>query len=355
MKALSSTLKISKKVAKQVLKNYKSDSKVIAQIVKVIKANEKFVLTTHIGADADGLGSQVGLFYLLKKLKKKVVIINNEAPPEYLSFIFSENLVLNINDLDDSDMKKHFTDAHTLILDSSELKRSDKVGQVITRLKVNWSTIDHHILPPKKNFFVDPDYPATCEIIWDVYKAMGETISPKAAIALYTGLIADTGNFRFPKTSFRTHLAGADLLSLNINSEDVYRAIYEFFPFDRLVLLKRMLNEAEFNRQLGYVITEIRNDMISDLNLGDSKSEGIVNMLLAVKEMKISAVLIETSDGFLKGSLRSVGDIDVAKIAKKFDGGGHKNAAGLKISEVFSQAKLKIAQEIQQYLSSKKK
>lgn len=349
MQAERETQRISAETAKTLLKSYRPKAKVLPKIAALIRGNKKFLLTTHVGADADGLGSQVGLYFLLKSLKKDVVILNNEHVPGFLTELIPLKLVKHVSEgkdgLSEAAAEKLMRDRFIFILDSSEPHRSDKVGEIFLRLKRPWSTIDHHVLPGKKEFCVDPTYAATAELIWDLYRHMKIPLPKSAATALYTGLVADSGNFRYPKTSMRTHLAAGDLLGHGIHSDYIFRAIYESHPLDRLKLNARLMPKVQLLQNSVVVLPVMRSDR-DGLELGDSGTEGIVNQLLAHKGLKAAAVLSETEHGELKGSLRSVGDVDVAAVAKKFGGGGHKNAAGLKIRKPFAEAQEMVIAEL---------
>lgn len=348
MQAERDTRRISAELTKSLLKAYKPNSRVLPKIAGILKANKKFLLTTHIGADADGLGSQIGLYYLLKHLKKDVRILNNEPIPEYLRELMPARLVefISHHSVSEEKAEKMLSDRFVLILDSSEPLRSDKVGEIFLRLKRPWSTIDHHVLPSQKEFCVDPTYAATAELVWDLYRFMKIPVPRAAALPLYAGLVADSGNFRYPKTSMRTHLAAGELIGFGIHSDSVFRAIYESHPIDRLKLSSRLYPKVQLLANKVVVLPVLRADR-DDLDLGDSGTEGIVNQLLAHRGLKAAAVISETEHGELKGSLRSVGDVDVAAVAKKFGGGGHKNAAGLKVREPFADALKKVVAELE--------
>jgi phosphoesterase RecJ-like protein len=343
------TQRISAATAKALLKTYKPQSKVLPKIAALIKANKKFLLTTHVGADADGLGSQVGFYYLLKALKKDVKILNNEKIPAYLSDLIPASVVGHLggdHGLAELAAEKLMKDRFVFILDSSEPHRSDRVGEMFLRLNRPWATIDHHVLPGKKEFCVDPTYAATAELIWDLYRYLKIPVPKAAATPLYTGLVADSGNFRYPKTSLRTHLAAGELIGYGVHSDYIFRAIYESHPLDRLKLNARLMPKVQILANKVVVLPVLRADR-DGLDLGDSGTEGIVNHLLAHKGVKAAAVLSESEEGELKGSLRSIGVVDVATLAKKFGGGGHKNAAGLKIREPFAEAAKLVITELE--------
>ena len=334
----------------EILTNYKPKSPIIQQIANLIDSHDNFLLTTHINSDSDGVGSQIGLYYLLKALKKKCVIINNELPSENFKKIVHETIVEDINQLDWDKTLKMIKGYFTFILDSSELHRSEKVALLFQEASCNWATIDHHLLPENPKFCIDTSYAATAEIIWDLYKYYKINIPHTAATALYVGIVADSGNFRYSKTSMRTHLAGGDLLAQGVESETIYRALYESHSFDRLLLVQRIYNKAVFNKKLGYAVGEIKQVTKKKLYLTKDSEDGIINQFLSVEGVKIAILLKQTDDNKLKCSFRSVGHIDVAHIAQKFGGGGHKNAAGCYIEEPYSKAKNKIILAIKQYL-----
>ena len=326
----------------------------LKKVASYINKHQNFLITTHVKSDPDGIGSQIGLYYLLKKLKKKCWVLNNEAPGKKLVKHLDHEIIDNISYYNEENwselihkMKKYFV----FIVDSSEVQRSAQVGKAFIQAKCDFATIDHHILKPKQNYCVDPSYAATCEIIWDIYHHFNVRIPKPAALSLYTGLVADSGNFRFNKTSFRTHLAGADLISYGIDTDYIYRLLYESFPVDRLHLLKKIFKTLKVNTKLGYVIGEVFPKMKKNLTLGDSSTEGIVNQLLAVEGIRIAALLSKTDEGHLKCSLRSIGNTNVAQIAQEFDGGGHHNASGLKIQEHYKIAKKKLVRSIEKSLS----
>jgi len=321
-------VEISTNLTKKLLKTYKPSATVLSDIEKVISKYDNFLLTTHTGADPDGLGSEVGLYHLFKQMNKKAIIVNNEKVPDSMSFISKGVKIYNIDEHREELEKKNLKGYLVLIVDSSELRRSEKVANFFQSKGLDYLTIDHHPMPKNKRFMVDTSYAATAELVWDLYHYLQIDIPKKAAVPLYTGLSADSGNFRYSKTSFRTHLAAGELIGFGISTDDIYRAIYEFFPFDRLEFTRRIMKQAIFNKEKGYCVAIARQSMFKDLKLGDSPTEGIVNQFLAVNGVKISAFITETPDKDLKCSLRSVGNVNVAEIAKKFGGGGHRNAAG---------------------------
>ena len=171
-------------------------------------------------------------------------------------------------------------------------------------------------------------------------------------MALYIGLSADSGNFRYDKTSMRTHLAGGDLIGYGIPTDRIYRLLYEDQPVDRLHFIRRVLGSLVVNKELKYVLGEVRPKMTKGLELGGSFKEGLVNLFMAVRGIRLAALMSQTEKGYLKCSLRSIEDINVVEIASLFGGGGHRNAAGFMIEEPYRKAKKKVAQAIHDHLTN---
>jgi len=332
------------------LNHFQFNRKFLDPIVKFLKKHDKFIITTHIGSDPDGLGSEIGIYYILKKLKKQVYIINAEKVPENYSFMAPDGLIKNTEQDLEEIQQMDLSGFVLLIMDNSEISRTGKILEISGKFKCPYASIDHHLVKKTKNFFVDASYAATSEIVWELFRYLKIPVSRDIAIMLYCGIIADTGNFRFTKTSFRTHVAGGDLVNAGANSDEIYRKLFESSPPDRLKLLRRILEKAIINTEKKYVVGFVKKEMFKKLKLGDTPTEGIVNQILSVRDIEISALMTETPNGDLKCSLRSIGEINVALLARKFGGGGHKNAAGLYIKGPFKRAAKKVIAEIEKAL-----
>lgn len=346
----SSTKTISSQLVEKLLAGYEPVSPIIEKIGNIIKKHNRFLLTTHEDADPDGIGSEIGLFHLLESLGKECIIINNEAIPESLAFMDVDKKIKSI----ESEQFEDLADYFVFIVDSSEPERSKPVSDVFLKAGCEWASIDHHILPDNDHFNCDPTYAATAEIIFDLYTYFNKQPDINAATAIYTGLVADTGNFRYSKTSLRTHVAGGSLLAVGIDTDRIYRNIYESAPVDRLTLIGRVMSNIEIDKKLKYAAAAITLKMKKDLELGDAGTEGIVNMLLAAQGINIAILMKESDEGDLKCSLRSIDENDVASIARNFGGGGHKNAAGLKITgKKFDQAAKEVVDAVKKYLETR--
>jgi len=339
------------KVNDHLLQNYTPSSGLFAGFTSVVEQFDRIVLTTHQGVDPDGIGSEYALYRLFSEKGKTVYVINPDPIPEALHFMVPTEVFLDFENNEEEIRQLQLENVLLLNVDNSELKRCGKVAEFMEKFSPHYVTIDHHSVEPSENYFVDPEYSATCEMVWDLYHYYQHPFEHQIALALYTGIVADSGNFRYSKTTLRTHLAGGELLAYGIDSDDIYRHIFESAPFDRHQLFQKILQKAVFNKEKQYVAGFVFKKMMKDLELGDSPTEGIVNQLLAVRGVKIAALMTETPDGDLKCSLRSIGDINVADIAARFGGGGHRNAAGLYQKGPFKKAREQILAAIDETLS----
>ncbi len=333
-------------------------SAIISVIAQFIKENNYFLITTHIDSDADGLGAQVGFFFLIKNLGKEIKVYNHEKINENIEFMIPREFLDAYQYADESSRERDFAffdeylnKARLLILDNSEVNRLGYLGEYTRMKKIPWWSIDHHDLTPVEHILVDSEYASTCEIIWDVYRFMGISIDPEAARALYAGMVADTGNFRYPKTSLRTHIAAGELLMHGINPNEIFRKFYEDSPVKRLQVFSDMVTNARINTDRKYIIAELTQDLKKKYSLASGESEGMVNQFLAYRDIELAVLIRETDTGTLKASLRSTKEINVAEFAERFNGGGHKNAAGLAMDEPYLPAKEKLIRALMDFMN----
>lgn len=342
-----------------ILSEYKPYSDIIPVIAQFIKKNKNFFISTHVDSDADGIGAQIGFFYLAMMLEKNVQIYNHEDLSDYLSFMIPDDFRNHFSrpSTREEDYKRFESVKHDstfLILDNSELKRTGYLGEFLLDEKIDWFSIDHHDITGTDNIMVDPDYASTCEIIWDLFMYFEFPIPEKAAYALYAGMVSDTGNFRYPKTSFRTHLAAGYLIESGLDPNEIYRHLFENFSIARLALISSLSDKAIIDKKKGFIITEITRDLRESLAILPDLTEGLVNFFLGFHDVRISILIKETDEGELKASLRSIKEINISEFARRFKGGGHKNAAGLKISRPYNDAKAALLSEFEKFILEQK-
>jgi len=305
----------------------KDHSSKISQILEIIDANEKFVLTTHINPDGDGLGSELALYYLLKKIGKTAHIINATPIPIVYRFLDEEEKLFCIygeehkNIIEEADV--------VFVLDISVLHRLGEVGNAIEHIDSIKVCIDHHA----SNSFegdvtlIDVDAVATGELIYEVLQQGNFTLTPEMAQALYVAILTDTGCFRFSNTNARTHYLGAELLSLGVDHYDVYSRIYERNSWEKTILFARTFGDIKkaFDGKVAWM--KITLDMFEQTGALYEDIEGFVEFPRNIDKVQISILFVERSDGKTKVSFRSSNQTSVDLLASEFGGGGHRNAA----------------------------
>lgn len=298
------------------------------KLKNIILNNSSFLLTTHVNPDADAIGSEIAFYHLLKKLGKKVFIINHSDLPYNMEFFNKENIIQTfIEDLN----KNIFNEVDVLV--ALDFNRADRTVRMengfreSNKLKI---CIDHHQDPENfvDHFFIDTDYSATGQIIFDFIKQTKIVeLDLDIADAIYAAIMTDTGSFRFERTTSDVHKIIAELLEIGVNPEQIYDKLYDQSKFSKVRLLGRALNsiQLEADGKIGYMI--ITQKDFDELNAIESDTENFVNYNLSIENVVVGILFIELKNGF-KVSFRSKGSIPVNKLANEFDGGGHINAAG---------------------------
>ncbi|MBE7437125.1 MAG: bifunctional oligoribonuclease/PAP phosphatase NrnA [Spirochaetales bacterium] len=295
-------------------------------LLERLKSEEKLLLTTHRNPDPDGLGSEVALHGLLRALGKDVIIANPDQAAERLRFLDPEEIVQVFADVD-------ATGRTVVIIDNSDLDRILNVQSAILPDQSNLIIIDHHdgATPDFHKTFQDPASASTSEIVYNLYAEANVVPSPIAATGLYAGLIADTGNFRYRKTSPRSHLMAAHLIELGVQPDKISDLILSAFSLKRLQLKKKLYQSLAFNeaQKIAYFQLDLaREDLtVSDLD----QVEGVINELLEIQEIAAALFFSRRGPSLTRVSARSRGTLDLLPAVRPYDGGGHKNACGATI------------------------
>jgi phosphoesterase RecJ-like protein len=297
------------------------------QVLRALRTGERFAVVTHENLDGDALGSLVAMQALLRALgKDAVVVIAPEEfplPPEYGFFALDGLCTQAPDDLDRRT---------AIFLDCGNLDRNPLVALHDAEPLIN---IDHHHDNTRfgtVNHVVE-EASCTAEIVWDLMRGLGVSMSPTIAEALYVGLVTDTGRFSYESTTPRAHLMAAELIRAGIDVGRLYRQIYEGIPFAKLELMGRALAGAQRFEEERLTVTVLSGEDFAATGADDSYAEGIVDYLRAVRDTKVAALIREVCSGGRTGarkvSLRaSDDDVDVSAIARAFGGGGHRRAAG---------------------------
>lgn len=294
----------------------------LSQVVELIENKRDFAITTHIKPDGDGVGSSLGLCWLLTSLGKRAeVVVHGEIPPSYRS-LPGADAIRNITRID----RRY--DA-IFVIECSDIGRPGIAG-LGDEFTVN---IDHHAT--SEHFgtinWIDSTASAVGEMIYNLCKAIGGRITKEIAECVYMALVTDTGSFHFPNTSDRTLKVASELIRAGARPEKIGEAVYANYPWSRIELMRQVLSTV--SRDMSGHVACLRQTlkMQEDSGAVDGDNSGFVNIPLAAKEVLAAVYMREVGPDQFRVSLRSKGDINVAKVAESFGGGGHRNASGCSV------------------------
>lgn len=304
----------------------------IRLLKEVLILPKKISIITHRNPDGDAIGSSMALYRYLTKLgHNSKVIFPSEYPAGY-SFI--EGVSLSVIFDSDPEQARSVIDNSEVIfcLDFNGLDRVDKLGENIQFSKAKKILIDHHLDPePFTDIeFSDINSSSTCELVFKVIEGLGDISKIDTSIgeALFTGLITDTGSFRYGTRPY-TYEVASKLKGLGVDDYKLADKIFNSQKEKHLRLLGHCLaNRMEVIKDYGVGIMWLTKQDYVDFEIQRGDTEGIVNYMLMIENIRVAAFILE-QPSIIKISLRSKGDISVQEIAQKyFNGGGHKNAAG---------------------------
>ncbi len=330
----------------------KPNDQSIASIVRTLNQARSIVLTTHVNPDGDGLGSEAAIGYVLKRLKKKVAVINTSETPRQYQFL-NDGKMFNTYDSAKHDQIIRSSDV-ILVLDISVSKRLDRMQQAVLESPAMKICIDHHL--DNDGFaghtWADPTAPATCEMMYDLIKNHFKSkIDYKIARALYTGMITDTGNFRFNSTRPETLIISSELLKTGVKPNDIYANVFEQGSLNTIKLLGLLLERMKRECGGGFHWTYLTQEDFRKTQTRPSDTEGYVDYTLKLENSRMGVFFYETADGFTKVSLRAKGNVNVQKFAKTYGGGGHFSASGIMIKKAFPPTMKKIVKELIDYFN----
>lgn len=304
----------------------------IQQLKEILAFPKEVVIITHRNPDGDALGSSLGLCGYLRKRNHNVKVI---LPSEYPSSFGYLNAIQQclVFDIDQNTARQAIDKAEVIFcLDFNGLDRVDKMGENIQFSKAKKVLIDHHLDPePFTDIeFSETEASSTCELVFKVIDGLGDRmmIDPSIGECLFTGLVTDTGSFRYGTRPYTYEVAGA-LKSLGVDDYGLADKIFNSQKEKHLRLLGHCLaNRMEIMHDYGVGIMWLTRKDYAEFDIQRGDTEGIVNYMLMIGKIKV-AVFVTEQPSIVKISLRSKGDISVQEIASKyFNGGGHKNASG---------------------------
>ncbi|WP_019038049.1 DHH family phosphoesterase [Psychroflexus tropicus] len=288
----------------------------------------------HKNPDGDALGSTLGLSLFLKTLGITSQVIMPNTFPEFLKWLPAVDSVWCF-DSDQEKCEEQLKNSDIVFtLDFNSLNRTGDLGAFLATLDTRYVMIDHHQEPSDYADFmlVDTSIASTCELVHEyiVTQYPEAKLSEDIATCLYTGIMTDTGSFRFPSTTSKTHRIIADLIDAGADNSQIHQNTFDNNAVSRLNLLGRALQNLKVIEDLSTAYIYLSQDELNTYGFKKGDTEGFVNYALSLKGIKFAVIFIENkADQIIKISFRSIGDFDVNTFARThYHGGGHKNAAG---------------------------
>jgi phosphoesterase RecJ-like protein len=227
------------------------------------------------------------------------------------------------------------------------------LGETVRDRGVPVACVDHHVsegfLPPGPRY-LDPGAAATGELIFELAVANGWTLTEEAARGLYVAIVTDTGGFRFSNTRPRTLRVAAELLEVGVDPEQIYLEVYARAPEGRPRLFAEALQTLVVEPDYGLAWVTVPPGAIERLGVSSDDLEGVVEFPRSIEGVRMALLFREVSQGRVKVSLRSVGDVDVAAFSKRFGGGGHTKAAGLALPGSLAEVQATVLTAARAYL-----
>jgi len=308
-----------------------------------LKKSSHVLVVTHTSPDGDAIGSLIAMGMSLWSLDKKATLYNEGPIPAVYRFLPSVHRV--VRHIDDENYDT------AVVLDCSDLQRVGKAVSVVNRIPVVIN-IDHHITNTGFGDFqlIDTSACASTEIVYRLIKQMAVPINKDIATSIYTGILTDTGSFRFSNTNKASFAICKEMVASGVDPYQIAQHVYGKYSLGRIKLLNLALDSIEISYNGKLSIMTLTKDMFNETQTQSEDVDGLINYARRIKDVEVAALIQEHHNGNEKSkpwgqyhvSLRSDGMVDVAEIASLFGGGGHSSAAGFSIESTLLDLKSKI-------------
>lgn len=307
----------------------------LSDVLRQIERRDRFLLTSHARPDGDAVGSALACCQILRLMGKRAeVVLHDGVPRVYRSLPFA----------DQAAQAERIGSGYeaAIILECDSVQRTRLQG-LEDYFLIN---IDHHLSgrPFANVNWIDPNAVATAELIYRLAREVGVAISPEIATCLYTALLTDTGSFMFAGTNENTFALAQELVRAGADPAQCARNIYFAHSTAKLRLLGAALSNLHRERSLGWI--SVTQEQMNQFGAREEDCEGLVNYVLSIQDVEVAAFFRETPDRRFRVSLRSKGQLDVARVAEQFGGGGHRCASGCAVDGPLSVATARILAQL---------
>lgn len=301
----------------------------LKQAKAFIEEHHRFLVVAHIQPDGDAISSTCAIAYLLEHLGKSYVLMNESPLPPKFAFLYGSERIQQFNE---QEVHGEKFDA-IITLDCADAKRLGKVEKMFSE-QVPLLNIDHH---PTNDFFgscqlIDPQAAATVEVLYDLLSQFELAWDERIATCIYTGLLTDTGGFRYANTTSKVMQIAAEMLQTGVKGHELAERLLERTTHAHVQVLKRALATLQFAANDQVCWMSVKEQDFTETGATNDDLEGLISYPRNIEGVKIAVLFKELGPQEVKVSLRSSGEKNVAKIAQHFGGGGHVLAAGVTMS-----------------------
>lgn len=321
------------------------------KIISILQSHTNFIITSHVNPDCDALGSELALAEHLDHLGKQVTILNSDSMPAAYHFLDPERRI-----------KKYAQAKHGRLIKEAEViivldasggwQRLGRVGEALAQAGALTLCIDHH--PDSTDFVdlavVDLTASATAELIYELVMAMRGSLTLGMAQALYAAIITDSGSFRFPKTSARTHRIAAELLVAGVDPLYVYSQIYEQYAINRVRLKGHVLASIKITASGQIAYYSLDQATLKAYGVKVADLDGFASLGQEIGGVRVTIFCLESSKSKVKLSLRSDGSCAINQIAAEYGGGGHPSAAGAVVAGKLAEITAEVVEKTRRLL-----
>jgi phosphoesterase RecJ-like protein len=323
-----------------------------AALHDLIARRQRFLLTTHINPDGDGLGSEVATALWLEGLGKSVRILNDSPVPPAFHFLSGAHAM---EAFEPEKAETRFAEADVLVvLDTSNRQRIGQLAPVMERHAIDIAIIDHHVSHDGfgKVNVIEAGAAATAEIIYDLIVESGAPLTPPIAEALYVGLMTDTGSFRYSNTDGAAHRMAAALVDTGLDPQALHARVHSHGSPGRLRFFGEVLGALQMMDEGRLAVLEAAPEQFQRHGLVGADTEGLVDMPRTIAGVEAVALFSEVDPGKVKVSLRSTGRVAIDQVCSRLGGGGHVHAAGVMMHGTRRQAMDRVLPELHSLLAA---
>jgi len=317
----------------------------LLETVVAIGESRSIVLACHVNPDGDALGSMLGLALALIPLGKDLVCLSQDGVPDILRFLPGVERIATATDVPAFDL--------ALVVDSGELARVGETVQPLVARARRIVDIDHHVTAGAFGDIrvLDAHAASTAEIVYALLQTLDVPITSDIATCLFTGIITDTGSFRFQNVTPNTLRVAAKLLEAGAPPAHISENVFDNRTFAATRLLGLALSALSQTPDGQVVWTHITAQNFRTLGATDQDTEGVVNYVRGVRGAEVGILFREMEGGSIRVSLRARESVNVAEVAARFGGGGHRMASGCTLDVPLAEAEQAVVSAVQQALA----